>query len=720
MTRQRVALLTADLIGPIRNGGIGTAFLSLAELLRDEGHDVTILYPSAHSETLPISYWVDRYAERGLRLETLFCEGDEKRHAYEAYRWLKPRAFDVIHFHDWRGIGYWLTVAKRCGLAFRDTLLICQAHGQTLWHIEHSGGFLASLRDLETDWLERRSVEGADLLHAPSAYMIRWMQGRGWRLPERRWVRPNLLPACFATAPAHSAAPLSEPVFFGRLETRKGLELFCQAISRLVASGRPPPRVSFIGKLGEVSGQPALAYLAEATAEWPMPWEIRNDLDVEGARRHLSAPGRFAVIASSIENSPYTVLECLAAGTAFLAADVGGTAELIAEADRGRVLFRREVSALAGAMDAALRDGLAPAAPAIAIAENRRAWAAWHAALKPPPAPAVLSGRPLVSVCIASFDRPALLSHAIASIEAQSWPEIELVLLDDASPPGPARDYLDALEPRFAARGWRILRTETELWTGAARNRAAAAAGGDFLLLLDDDNAAFPDAIETFVRAQAACGADILTAQQQPFAGPGAPPRERATRPEGWMPIGPNLSQAVFENCLGDLFMFVRRACWEALGGFSEERAGCEDWEFLLRAGLAGHRLECLPEILQAYRVEAGGLGQRYDRLELAQSFTRAARPAVAAVPEALAMAIRLASGRAFAEQARSGAGYWRGPPPDPRFAGLPPNSAAAFVMAARALAAHGRGAAARALAEQALRLEPGDEAAKTLLGALR
>ena len=136
--------------------------------------------------------------------------------------------------------------------------------------------------------------------------------------------------------------PVDEIVFFGRLETRKGLELFCQAITLLLGEGGTRPcRIAFLGKIGEVAGASALAHIAEASATWGIPWMIRNDLDTEGAKGFLAKPGRLAVIASVIENSPYTVLECLAAGQAFLAADVGGVRELIDVRDQAHVVFER-------------------------------------------------------------------------------------------------------------------------------------------------------------------------------------------------------------------------------------------------------------------------------------------------------------------------------------------------------------------------------------------
>ena len=42
--RVRICIASFDFVGPIRNGGVGTAFTSLGEALADAGHEVTFLY----------------------------------------------------------------------------------------------------------------------------------------------------------------------------------------------------------------------------------------------------------------------------------------------------------------------------------------------------------------------------------------------------------------------------------------------------------------------------------------------------------------------------------------------------------------------------------------------------------------------------------------------------------------------------------------------------
>jgi len=117
----------------------------------------------------------------------------------------------------------------------------------------------------------------------------------------------------------------------------------------------------------------ALAWLAEATAGWSFPWRAVNDQDVAGAREFLSAPGRLAVIASSMENAPYAVIECLAAGIPLLAPEVGGIPELVAAEDQARLLYPRNPAALATTMGRALAQGMAPGRAAVTSEQARTA-----------------------------------------------------------------------------------------------------------------------------------------------------------------------------------------------------------------------------------------------------------------------------------------------------------------------------------------------------------
>ena len=225
------------------------------------------------------------------------------------------------------------------------------------------------------------------------------------------------------------------------------------------------------------------------------------------------------------------------------------------------------------------------------------------------------TGMPLVTVCIVHYERPELVRMAVDSVLAQDYSAVEAVLVDDGSEGAEARATLDALEPDFLRRGWRLIRQENR-YLGAARNAAAAAARGEWLLFLDDDNVLFPDAVSRLVRAARFSGADCITAASIRFSGKGDPRLD--TRSHRHAPIrffGAAIASNLFHNVIGDACALVRRSAFEAAGGFAEVYGlALEDMEFFNRLSLAGHRVEYMPDTTFYKRVLPASMIRSSDR----------------------------------------------------------------------------------------------------------
>jgi glycosyltransferase involved in cell wall biosynthesis len=623
-----VCIASNGLLGPVRNGGIATLYMGLAQALIADGHHVTYLYTGgAYTETDPVEYWVARHAEGGLKVVPLpearirVGNASEIQTSYLTYQWLREHDdFDVIHFHEWRGNGYYSLLAKHQGLAFDRATLCVGAHSPSAWNKQGNHEFLDHITDLEVDFLERQSVALADVLVSSSRYMLEYLAARGWDLPPDRRVLPNLLPASALAPPRgpgpHPAGdrPIEELVFFGRLEGRKGLALFCDALDRLAARAPRPFRATFLGKDGSIAGESGLGYVHRRCRDWPFPWQAITGLDNAQALDYLGQPGRLAVLPSLMDNSPLAVHECLLAGIPFLASEVGGIPELVRPEDRAAALFPPRAAALAQRLAAALDRPAARARPAFDEAAGRRAWLDWHReAARPRGAseragtPADAADRPRVSVCIPHFNRPDHLSQALESLRAQDYPDFEVIVVDDGSTLPRALAYLESLAPEFAARGWRIVRQENR-YPGAARNHAARHAGGEYLLFMDDDNVAKPHEISRFVQVATRTGADILTCFAEVIRGDDANPANQV--PDSlWPFLGASLTIGAFYNCFGDTNALVRRDAFAAIGGFTEDYGyNHEDKELYIRAVLKGLRLEVVPEALYRYRVCHSGL----------------------------------------------------------------------------------------------------------------
>lgn len=623
--RLKVCIASFDFVGPIRNGGVGTAFTSLAEALAAGGHEVTLLYLSGrHCESdRSLDYWIEYYAKKNINLVPLPDQNgprlDTQWHmgkSYEAYQWLRARCFDVVHFSEWRAPGYYSIVAKRQGLAFETTTFCVHTHGPTLWSLFSNGEYLTQVEELELDFMERESVHRADLVVSPSQYLLKWMQEQRWSLPGATYVQQYVRPE-IASKPRACRRDLTqkitELVFFGRVEIRKGLVLFCDALDRLKddASARDI-EITFLGKLTKINSREGIEYLEERAAGWPWKWRVMADQDQLGAMEYLGQTGRLAVIPSLVDNLPNTVLECLGAAVPFVASTTGGIPEMIAAEDSEMVLFPLDSSVLARKLRTAVLDGIRAARFAVEPELNRSAWLQWHANLRGSLRAELEfcsqgKERPLVSICISHFNRPGYLKQAIASIEAQDYQNFEVVLVDDASSRREAIDYINTLEGVFSRRGWQLIRNRDELFVGAARNIAARSARGEYLKFMDDDNIAKSHELSTFVSVARRTGAAIVSCALDFFGTEHAP--EPGAQPDSrFLFLGSAIAAGALRNYFGDTNSLFRREVFLALGGFHEiRRVGNEDWKLIGDAILRGYHLEAIPEALVWYRRTRSG-----------------------------------------------------------------------------------------------------------------
>jgi len=92
---------------------------------------------------------------------------------------------------------------------------------------------------------------------------------------------------------------------------------------------------------------------------------------------------------------------------------------------------------------------------------------------------------PAVSVIIPTYNRAALVGEALASVQAQSFRDFEVLVVDDGS--------TDATPEVLAAwREVRVLRHPRRRGVSAARNTGVAFARGEWLAFLDSDDLWLP------------------------------------------------------------------------------------------------------------------------------------------------------------------------------------------------------------------------------------
>ena len=269
--------------------------------------------------------------------------------------------------------------------------MVVESHGGHFWSTQGQAQRPLDVVSLRIDVQERMTLQLADALISPTHYMSAFLRQRGWRLPATSLVVPNVLPELEAAAAESLVCPpgpclqarwplrralaclqwsrgvrcamehaaqralrgmqagAEKPVwrlaFFSRLEERKGLKLFVEAVTALDKAGLDSRfEVHFVGAESRIDMMASGDWLKERTAAWTFPvraraahwltwcrprhvpeilpgmrcclrpgapWQVHIRVNAERgeALDILSQPGTMLVLCSLVDNMPYVVAE---------------------------------------------------------------------------------------------------------------------------------------------------------------------------------------------------------------------------------------------------------------------------------------------------------------------------------------------------------------------------------------------------------------------------
>ncbi len=398
----RVCIATEDIVGPINNGGIGTTYTHLSRLLAENGHKVVIAYlRGSYCQNKSIHHWIDWYKQFGVVFQPvdpddfqINCSAPQwTKPMYALYQYLKQENFDLVHVSEWRGSAFLSLVAKKQGLAFKKTMFCVKASSPWLWNREHGYQIINRLDELPKIFAEKGSIELADMVIGGSRHLLRWMIEHGYKLSEGNcYVQPNVMFPLDLDSLAKERRKfvgkrmkIDEIVFFGRLEYRKGLDIFFDAMDRLFAKKLKVPKITFLGKYGEkIPSYPELScseYIEKLSGKWPVDVQVISNYESEKALGYLLSGNRLAVMPSRIENSTLAVYETAYYGIPCIASDRGGTSELIEPLHCENVLTEPNPAALADKIEEAVSIGGFVPKPSFDNDENISEWIRFHDAM---------------------------------------------------------------------------------------------------------------------------------------------------------------------------------------------------------------------------------------------------------------------------------------------------------------------------------------------------
>jgi len=206
---------------------------------------------------------------------------------------------------------------------------------------------------------------------------------------------------------------------------------------------------------------------------------------------------------------------------------------------------------------------------------------------------------------VPTHNRAQMLDTMLASVDRQTYPAIETIVVNDA---GPSVNEIVARHPHT-----RAIDHLTNRGPAAARNTGARAARGEYVIFFDDDDEMFPDHITALVNAAERTGFDVAYGQMiNCFLIPVGAGRFVV---DGLLAHYALLDHAEIQwgASLATTAVLFRRRLFELLGPVDESLDNSEDYEFWLRLA-AGREWARVSAVTSLYSVRTDGTNRSSER----------------------------------------------------------------------------------------------------------
>ena len=199
---------------------------------------------------------------------------------------------------------------------------------------------------------------------------------------------------------------------------------------------------------------------------------------------------------------------------------------------------------------------------------------------------------PAVSVIIPAYNAEESLGRAIRSVEAQSFRDFELVVVDDGSTDGTA-DVARGFD------GVRYVRGD-HLGEAGARNRALEEAAGDLVAFLDADDEWLPEKLAHQLEFMESVGSSFSYTDSYVVHGDRRQRLSTLARPHRGQILVPLIEEWLDQAFLLPTEVIASRALLQSAGGFEEglPTPGHVDYGLWLKLAIRGTRFDYLDEPL--------------------------------------------------------------------------------------------------------------------------
>jgi hypothetical protein len=394
-------------------------------------------------------------------------------------------------------------------------------------------------------------------------------------------------------------------VFFGRLEERKGLCTFVKAIQGLTDELRKKIKVIFMGKVvplysSELKHLNSEEYL-KRELEGVVNYEIISNFYSQQAIQYIRDLDSVIVcLTSPQENFPNTALEMGQLPVTLVVSDTGGFRETLQLVQRQDCLYwfqPQDEESLQLQLESAIESY--PEYPQVAQKStleniNRKLLEEKVNYIET----AFQQAKPfekttaVVTIGIINHQQGEYLIDCLSSLEMQTYPHIEIIVIDDHSTDGNSQELFNHASSLYP--NYQFISNSHRKGVGSIRNEILRKATGDYFLFLSPQVTFYPQTVEKFVETAVNNQADIVTSAQ----------KEVGKEEKIVSYSGGTLPTMMQKNVYGGECCLFSRQILTRFSHTEDKTITTQNWEILTAAVVTGKKILSYPYPLYEYHIK--------------------------------------------------------------------------------------------------------------------
>jgi GT2 family glycosyltransferase/glycosyltransferase involved in cell wall biosynthesis len=526
----------------------------------------------------------------------------------------------LIEYQDYMGIGYRIAQAKRAGMLPANIFVMAYAHGNH-GYLDNAAGHVSKERPLSMDVKERLSVELADCVVFPTAFMRDlYLKTLGFK-PRRHALQPYPADLHKVEIVDIEFGKINTIAFYGKPTPQKGYPEFCDAMVKLFTDRKythVARQIKNIVVLGTKTPDERLERLPNVTVSG----NVYGRSDVV-RRLHDLSENALVILPYKADNHPLSIFEVVDSKCQFVAFRAGGVPEQLPSELHSELLCEPNADSLLEAISTNVvlsfwdrvslirrtRDGVVEK-----YKRHSQDYLAMIESFKSEKqAPTGDEGD--VDFIVTNYNGdPSHIEEAIFGISNSFKAPNQVIFVDDCSTPLNFAILEHASEKLLRSKA-KIVRNATNLGLAGARNVGLQHVTAKYVCTHDNDDVLLNGFVSLACRIlDENPEVDVVTCFDRAFNDGDDWRGERTiTNDYVYRPVGMDFGLGLSENPFGPALAVFRTETLRQMGGWDDSSKGTwEDWQLFLKMAGLGKQIWVIPRVGFLYRVRQSSMLRTY------------------------------------------------------------------------------------------------------------